>query len=224
MESPFPWRRFARRFASRSERDGRNSASARRSARWKEVSPRRSAGRFTFALITFTLIILLAPGRFLDIYFYYVLAGLLLFLSAHQAVSLAEDRRVLAAERARADRLEMALDQKREAIEPVKVPLASAGQVRLIAANDVAYCQGSGDYVEVVMTDESRVLHTGTLASLEELLPSTFLKVHRSYLVNTSMVQTLKRDASGTGQLQLDNGAVVPVSRRIMPAVRQALA
>jgi DNA-binding LytR/AlgR family response regulator len=67
-------------------------------------------------------------------------------------------------------------------------------------------------------------LYTGSLSGLEASLPPTFLRVHRSHIVNTSYVSALERDASGVGRLILSNGMDVPISRRILPKVRSALA
>jgi DNA-binding LytR/AlgR family response regulator len=66
-------------------------------------------------------------------------------------------------------------------------------------------------------------LYNGGLTQLESELPPTFLRVHRSHIVNTAFVSALERDASGVGKLVLSNGAEAPVSRRIMPKVRNAL-
>ena len=62
------------------------------------------------------------------------------------------------------------------------------------------------------------------LAGLEAELPETFLRVHRSHIVNTAFVSALERDTGGVGRLTLSQGQEVPVSRRIMPKVRTALA
>ncbi len=67
------------------------------------------------------------------------------------------------------------------------------------------------------------MLHNATLNELEESLPPTFLRVHRSHIVNTAHVRTLKREASGVGALVLSDGSEAPVSRRVMPKVRVAL-
>ncbi|WP_353507001.1 LytTR family DNA-binding domain-containing protein [Pseudoalteromonas sp. SCSIO 43201] len=67
------------------------------------------------------------------------------------------------------------------------------------------------------------VLHNNSLSELESTLPATFLRVHRSYIVNTQFITPLSRSASGTGILHLSTGDEVPVSRRVMPKVRDAL-
>jgi DNA-binding LytR/AlgR family response regulator len=68
------------------------------------------------------------------------------------------------------------------------------------------------------------ILHGDSLSELEASLPATFVRVHRSHIVNTAHVRAMKREASGVGVLVLSNGAEIPVSRRVLPKVRVALA
>ena len=93
-----------------------------------------------------------------------------------------------------------------------------------ISTNQIGYCRGASGYAEIMLLDGREILHSVTLAELEDTLPATFLRVHRSYLVNTEFVQSLERDPAGTGMLTLTDGSEIPVSRRVMPQVRQALA
>ncbi|MCA1749267.1 MAG: LytTR family DNA-binding domain-containing protein, partial [Parasphingopyxis sp.] len=66
-------------------------------------------------------------------------------------------------------------------------------------------------------------LYSTSLAALERTLPETFIRIHRSHIVNTAFVSALDRDSAGTGTLRLADGDEVPVSRRVMPSVRAAL-
>lgn len=184
---------------------------------------RRGAVPYTLVLFFFTGLIYLAPTRFLDIYFYYCVAALLVFLFAQELRSLFKERRMRAAEKARADQLELALSESQERENPSNVQLSSAGKVEILPTADIAYARGAGDYVELVLKDRTTRLHSATLSELESRLPGKFLRVHRSYLVNTAYIVALERDASGAGSLDLTIGETVPVSRRIMPSVRKAL-
>jgi two-component system LytT family response regulator len=53
--------------------------------------------------------------------------------------------------------------------------------------------------------------------------PERFLRIHRSYLVNVAVVRELVPWFSGTYQLALDDGTRLPVARRRVAAVKQAL-
>ena len=92
-----------------------------------------------------------------------------------------------------------------------------------ITTSQIVRCQGAGGYTEIVLIGGRTVLHSVSLNEIEEALPATFLRVHRSHLINVAFVKSLSRDPSGTGNLRLEEGSDVPVSRRIMPKVRQAL-
>ena len=184
----------------------------------------REAAAFAVCLLGFAAINFVGAGQFLDSYYYFVVAALLLFLFVQQAVAFAREAALRRSEEARADQLQYVLDQLKTAEEPSYIVITSAGRIHRIACNDIAYVQGSGDYVEVVMQNSDTHLHTATLADLEAQLPSTFLRVHRSYLVNSSKIVRLDRHPAGTGELILATGQSIPVSRRIMPKVKAALA
>ncbi|BDX38089.1 DNA-binding response regulator [Tenuifilaceae bacterium CYCD] len=64
-----------------------------------------------------------------------------------------------------------------------------------IEYDKIIYIEGLKDYVKIYMTDHSKpVLTLMTLKSLEERLPSTqFMRVHRSYIVNLTKINTIER-------------------------------
>jgi DNA-binding LytR/AlgR family response regulator len=160
---------------------------------------------------------------FLDRFFYYVVAALLLFLFAQLAIDFSKERRQRISEKARADQLQLILNQKSILTNSENLKIKGAGKMELVPIKDIVYTKGAGDYVEIFMFDNTMVLHSGSLKELEKSLPATFLKVHRSYIVNTTQIVSLQRHASGTGQLFLENEQSIPVSRRIMPEVRKKL-
>jgi hypothetical protein len=179
---------------------------------------------YAVTMLAFAATIVIFPNRFLDTIFFYELAAFLLVLFVMQARARERDRHELAGERMRARQLEDALARASAKSDDAKLRIASAGAIDLVAAADIVFCKGAGDYVELNLANGRSILHHGALTRLEEELPASFLRVHRSYLVNTRFVSGLKRDASGAGALTLTTDAEIPVSRRIMPQVRNALA
>lgn len=172
----------------------------------------------------FAGLLLVFTGRFLDLYFFYAAAAILLYLFYRQALTLVRERRRRQAEEVRAGRLETALAQARQRAAPAQLQLVSAGRTDYVSTDRIVQLKGAGDYVEVHFEDGRTALYNGALTALESELPPTFIRVHRSHIVNTAFVTALERDASSTGRLILSNGTEVPVSRRIMPKVRSALA
>ncbi len=178
---------------------------------------------YATALIAFAASIVVFRGAFLDAVFFFEVAALLLVLFAAQAVALERERRESALERARSHELESALDRASANDRPTVIRVNGAGSVNVVHAGDITHCKGAGDYVELHLADGRHILHNGALAQLEAELPPIFLRVHRSFIVNTNFVKRLTRESSGVGALTLSNGVEVPVSRRIMPTVRDAL-
>ncbi|WP_109260136.1 LytTR family DNA-binding domain-containing protein [Hyphobacterium indicum] len=167
---------------------------------------------------------LIHPRWILDVYVYYFFSALMLVLFFQQALALIRARRSARSETARAERLQMALQQAHQKSDPAQLQLTSAGKMERIDTGRIAHIQAAGDYIELHFKGGKSALFTSSLNEIEAKLPDTFLRVHRSHIVNTAFIDQLERHASGVGRLTLSSGAEIPVSRRIMPSVRSALA
>lgn len=67
----------------------------------------------------------------------------------------------------------------------------SDGQVR-IDFTDLLYCESQGNYV-TFQVENQKVISRMTLAETEKLLPSYFIRIHRSFLVNKHQVGKIER-------------------------------
>lgn len=179
---------------------------------------------YFISLLVFVASIFLFRGLFLDTIFFLLVAFFLVLLFVEQALTLAEEARERRSEEARANRLAQALAEAEERTETSYIDVKSAGKMERIATSQIVHCQGASGYSEIVLAGGRKVLHSATLSEMEDTLPATFLRVHRSHLINVMFVKSLNREPSGTGTLTLVEGSDIPVSRRVMPSVRQALA
>lgn len=92
---------------------------------------------------------------------------------------------------------------------------------RLVRRSAVRWVQAQGDYSRLV-TDTEQFLVREPLSDLEERWASAgFLRVHRSYLVDRAAVTAAR--FGGAQPALVVAGHEVPVSRRMVPAVREAL-
>ncbi|MCB1609527.1 MAG: LytTR family transcriptional regulator [Xanthomonadales bacterium] len=183
----------------------------------------RGALPYALGLSVFSLFNLLDPSAFID-YGYYLLGALLMVvMMILQAAAYSRERDQQVQQRLRADRLQRALDQQASERSPQSISVPATGKMRQIAVEQIVRIQGAGDYAELHLDDGSRLLHSATLNELDAELPPSFLRVHRSHLVNTRFIERLERHDGGTGLLYLKQGDPVPVSRRVMPGVRRAL-
>lgn len=190
---------------------------------WAFHGRRRAALYFAIVLV-FVASIFVFRGSFLDTLFFFLVAFFLLLIFVEQAVTLAEEARERRLEQGRADRLSLALEEVQERGTESTLSIKSAGKMERIATCDIIHCSSVDGYAEITVIDGRTLLYSATLNDMEGELSATFLRVHRSHLINLKYVEALSRDSSGTGMLTLAGGVQVPVSRRIMPKVRQALA
>ncbi|MDP3736289.1 MAG: LytTR family DNA-binding domain-containing protein [Hyphomonadaceae bacterium] len=126
------------------------------------------------------------------------------------------------------ERLARALDRAMEAASPAgaagpSLVVRSAGRIQLAPLTDVMLLSGAGDYVEVTLADGRKLLHDVRLDDLEKRLPASWLRVHRSHIVNLKHVRGTRKVAGGRHVVELRNGAEIPVSRRRAPQVVAAL-
>ena len=175
------------------------------------------------ALFIFFIIIAVNPNQFLDLYFYYFVATLLLFFFVQHAIAYKHEQSQKQLAQQRAAQLQQALDEYSEQQTPSKIKLNLADKSEWISCENICFVKGARDYVEISLLDRRNVLHNETLTLMEEKLPATFLRIHRSYIVNKQLIQSLEKLPSGGGNLILSSGDTVPVSRRIMPKIRKQL-
>lgn len=192
---------------------------------WRRSDPdiRSRALISATALSIFIVPNILVPSLFLDTLFFYLVAAFLLVLLAEQIRERSREQADRHQETARADRLQLLLDQLDPDTLAPPLIIRSAGRIQQVPVADITTIQGADGYSEIYLENGHTITHTKSLNALESELPTSFLKVHRSHIVNTAHVSALERDSSGTGRLILKNGTGIPVSRRILPRVREAL-
>ncbi|MEL6615040.1 MAG: LytTR family DNA-binding domain-containing protein, partial [Bacteroidota bacterium] len=81
----------------------------------------------------------------------------------------------------------------------------------------------AGAYSDLVLRDGSTRLHSKSLDRLLAVLPATFERVHRSYLVRMDEVVRLRVREGSRYHAVLASGDEVPVGRTRVEAVRQRL-
>ena len=79
--------------------------------------------------------------------------------------------------------------------------------------NEIVHLEAHSNYTNIYFEDRRKVMASKTLKDFEELLPeSIFFRVHHSYLINLDHIKKyIKGDG---GQIEMDNGCYVDVSRR----------
>jgi two-component system LytT family response regulator len=86
-------------------------------------------------------------------------------------------------------------------------------QVHVIPVEKVEYIEAQDDYV-AIQSEGKSYLKTQRLSDLEQKLdPKTFVRVHRSWIVNVAFLQAIEKFGKDGHAARLSNGKRVPISR-----------
>ena len=94
-----------------------------------------------------------------------------------------------------------------------------SGELRLLHADEVFCLEADEDYVKVHTGKETVTWRTTLAHASESLDPGVFLRVHRSYIVNTGRVRKVTRIGKGEYFFELENGRKVGTGRTYREAV-----
>ena len=76
--------------------------------------------------------------------------------------------------------------------------------------DDIKYIEGMSEYIRIHLTDTKPVMTLLSMKAIEEQLPADrFMRVHRSYIVNLSMISVIERS-----RIVFDGKVYIPVSEQ----------
>jgi two-component system, LytTR family, response regulator len=78
--------------------------------------------------------------------------------------------------------------------------------VRRLKVSDILYMEARGDYVKINVTGQTYSIHSSLKSVEEKLSKNTFLRVHRSFIINVGKIDTIE------GGTLIVNRNIVPVS------------
>ncbi|MFK8060513.1 MAG: LytR/AlgR family response regulator transcription factor [Polaribacter sp.] len=97
------------------------------------------------------------------------------------------------------------------------------GGIHLVNIEDVNYIKGAGVYTEIVLTNGGKKLHDKSLEKLSQLLPKSFERIHKSYLVKTKEIKEIIVKTGSQYAVELKNGEILPVGRTKYKALKEKL-
>ena len=103
-----------------------------------------------------------------------------------------------------------------------RIVIKDGSKIEMVPFQDITYLETYGDYVWIY-TEKGKFLKQKTMKEFELLLPSTFLRVHRSFLVNITYIQKLELYEKNSYQLLLKNGVRVAVSKSGYKELKETL-
>lgn len=95
--------------------------------------------------------------------------------------------------------------------------------IQLLNIVDVSYIKGAGVYSEVFLKNNQTALHDKSLEKLSQLLPGSFERIHKSYLVKTTEIKEIIVKTGSQYAVELKNGEILPVGRTKYKALKEKL-
>ncbi|WP_428656161.1 LytR/AlgR family response regulator transcription factor [Runella sp.] len=81
----------------------------------------------------------------------------------------------------------------------------------IVCPENIVQILGESNYSRIIMNDGQNIMVSQTLSMIQQKLPSEFIRIHKSHLINVRyLAQILRRQKL----FVLTNGFRVPVSRR----------
>lgn len=92
-----------------------------------------------------------------------------------------------------------------------KIPISSTDGINFYDASEIIRAEASSNYTIVFLNDGRQIISSKTLKIIESQLPSYFIRIHSSHVVNTNYItKYLKGDG---GFIKLNDDKLIPVSR-----------
>ncbi|EMS34198.1 two-component response regulator [Mariniradius saccharolyticus AK6] len=104
-----------------------------------------------------------------------------------------------------------------------RVVLKVKNEIKIIPVPEIKYLEANDDYVNI-FTKEGKFLKNKTLSYFEKSLPpDSFVRVHRSYMVNIGEITKIEPYEKEGYMLKLRGGETVPVSKTGYPKLKSVL-
>jgi two-component system, LytTR family, response regulator len=90
-----------------------------------------------------------------------------------------------------------------------------------LPVEEIIFLEASGDYT-VITTKTDQFVSSSGIGKLEEILnPDTFIRVHRSTIINLNFLKEIERHFNGGMVVKMQNGKSFPVSRTYAKLIRK---
>ncbi len=98
------------------------------------------------------------------------------------------------------------------------------GKTERIDLKNILYVKAAGSYSEIYLNNDKYLTHCKTLHKLSQILPPTFIRTHKSYLVNLKYITQLLKIGDHKYTIELGPSHSLPLSRNHLEKVKKLMA
>ncbi|HVX49495.1 MAG TPA: response regulator [Chitinophagaceae bacterium] len=107
-------------------------------------------------------------------------------------------------------------------VQSGRIVLKDGGKIKIIPVQNIQYLEAADDYVKI-FTQEGSFLKKKTMQHFEDTLSQQFVRVHRSYIINTQLITRIDPYEKEGHLVLLSSGARLPVSKAGYTRLREIL-
>ena len=93
-----------------------------------------------------------------------------------------------------------------------RISVKQGSDLNILKTNEIFYIEAYGDYV-LIYTETGKFIKEQTMYYFEAVLPSQFVRIHRSYIVNTDFMIRLELFGKESYNIRLKNGVTIKASK-----------
>ena len=102
---------------------------------------------------------------------------------------------------------------KHTTVEAKYLAIKKRSGIYLVPVEEVLFIKGAGIYTELHLRNGQNELHDKSLEKLEQLLPNTFFRIHKSYLIKLTEIKEIMVKTGSKYLAELHNGDILPIGR-----------
>jgi two-component system LytT family response regulator len=139
-----------------------------------------------------------------------------------QAVAHAKERLSSSEGSAHIERLREFVEEMKASRDAERLAIRLDGKHVLVPTESIDWIEAVDDYVRIHMGKASHLVR-GTLTSFQDRLPSLFMRIHRSAIVNTTRIKEVFPNEQGDYRVILHDGTRLPSGRSYRAVVTEFL-
>jgi two-component system LytT family response regulator len=93
------------------------------------------------------------------------------------------------------------------------IPIKGSGKISFVELKDIVHIEASGYYIEIHTTDKKYLLRESLANMADKLDEQTFIRIHRSTIVNLHFLEEIQHNGSSEVEVVLKNGRSFRVSK-----------
>lgn len=86
-------------------------------------------------------------------------------------------------------------------------------EIKMISLEEIKYFKSANIYTELYLKNDQTIIYDKSIKQLIPLLPSTYYRIHKSFIVDRNNVESIQTLGGGKYRVILKSGECLPVSR-----------